>query len=159
MFRRFCVFLLIFVVCFACLNFNYALAKEKNYYDVVVVGAGLSGVSAAISAARLGMNVLIIEDTEVVGGQAVASAVSTMDDLQATRHGIYVEFLNRATTYYKNSQTPTNICLWDSTTFAFEPKIIDKTLRELIKKTGGITLSFNTNVLSAKLEGNRVSRI
>ncbi len=159
MFRRFCVFLLIFVVCFACLNFNYALAKEKNYYDVVVVGAGLSGVSAAISAARLGMDVLIIEDTEVVGGQAVASAVSTMDDLQATRHGIYVEFLNRATNYYKKSQTPTNICLWDCTTFAFEPKIIDKSLRELMESTESIILSFDTRVLSAKQEGNRLTSI
>ncbi len=163
-FCSFCLIFLIIAFCFVSSNPSLSLAKiktkdkDKNF-DVVVVGAGLSGVSAAISAARLGMKVLIIEDTEVVGGQAVASAVSTMDDLQTTRHGIYVEFLNRATTYYKKSQTPTNICLWDCSTFAFEPKIIDKTLRELMKKTGDITLSFNTKVLSAKLEGNRVTAI
>lgn len=162
--HSFCFFFLIFIFCFICLNPTSALAKtktknkEKNY-DIVIVGAGLSGVSAAISAARLGMKVLIIEDSEVVGGQAVASAVSTMDDMQATRHGIYVEFLNRATTHYRKTQTPTNICLWDCTTFAFEPKIIDKTLRELIKNAGEITLFLDTRVLSAGVDGSRVTSV
>ncbi|MDO4219107.1 MAG: FAD-dependent oxidoreductase [Synergistaceae bacterium] len=160
--KSFCSLFLIFVLCFCFvgLNSSEVLAKDnKSDYDVVVVGAGLSGVSAAISAARRGMRVLVVEDTEVVGGQAVASAVSTMDDMRATRHGIYVEFLNKATNYYRNSQTPVNICLWSNTSFAFEPKIIDKILREMMAETGKITLVNGARVLSAEVKDNTVTSI
>lgn len=37
-------------------------------YDLVVVGAGVAGMSAAVSAARLGCNVALINDRPVVGG-------------------------------------------------------------------------------------------
>ena len=34
---------------------------EKENYDVVVVGGGIAGVAAAVSAARQGVSVLLIE--------------------------------------------------------------------------------------------------
>ena len=37
------------------------LIKEKNAYDVIVVGGGIAGISAAVSSARLGNSVLLIE--------------------------------------------------------------------------------------------------
>src|SRR5260370_10193000 len=46
--------------------------------DVCVVGSGISGVSAAIEAARLGRNVLLIDGLPVLGGQAVNSIVGTI---------------------------------------------------------------------------------
>lgn len=41
-------------------------------YDVMVVGGGMTGVAAALSAARLGAKVLIIEQTNCLGGVATA---------------------------------------------------------------------------------------
>ena len=38
--------------------------------DVVVVGSGLAGVSAAIQAARLGCTVILLEKDEVFGGNS-----------------------------------------------------------------------------------------
>ena len=35
--------------------------KNKNIYDIIIVGAGASGLVAAITAARQGRHVLIIE--------------------------------------------------------------------------------------------------
>lgn len=43
----------------------------KDYpaeFDLVVVGGGMSGICAAISAARAGCNVVLLQDREVVGG-------------------------------------------------------------------------------------------
>jgi len=45
--------------------------------DICVVGAGISGVSAAIEAARLGRRVLIVDGQPALGGQAVNSIIGT----------------------------------------------------------------------------------
>lgn len=44
------------------------LAPIAGEYDFVVVGAGIAGMSAAVSAARLGCKVALINDRPVVGG-------------------------------------------------------------------------------------------
>src|SRR5687767_7393869 len=38
-------------------------------YDVIVVGAGTGGIGTAIQAARMGANVVILEETDWIGGQ------------------------------------------------------------------------------------------
>jgi hypothetical protein len=43
--------------------------------DVCVVGAGISGVSAAIEAARLGRSVILVDGLAALGGQAVNSII------------------------------------------------------------------------------------
>lgn len=48
-------------------------ASEKPY-DLVVVGGGLSGICAAVSAARLGLQVALIQDRPVLGGNNSSEA-------------------------------------------------------------------------------------
>jgi len=43
---------------------------DQGHYDVVVVGGGVSGCSAALSAARLGQKVILLHDRPVLGGNA-----------------------------------------------------------------------------------------
>jgi hypothetical protein len=51
-------------------------AKPREHRaDICVVGAGISGVSAAIEAARLGRDVILIDGLPALGGQAVNSIV------------------------------------------------------------------------------------
>ena len=45
-----------------------ATPETKGPYDLVVVGGGYSGMGAAISAARLGLKVALIQDRPVLGG-------------------------------------------------------------------------------------------
>jgi uncharacterized protein with FMN-binding domain len=47
---------------------NKQVKTEKLQSDIVVVGAGASGVSAAVSAADQGAKVIIIEKTGIIGG-------------------------------------------------------------------------------------------
>lgn len=44
------------------------IPQTKEGYDLVVVGAGIAGISAAVSAARLGCLVALINDRPVIGG-------------------------------------------------------------------------------------------
>jgi len=42
--------------------------RMKLHYDLVVFGAGPGGLSAAISAARLGLRVALVERSSMVAG-------------------------------------------------------------------------------------------
>lgn len=53
--------------------------------DVCVLGAGISGVSAAVEAARLGRRVVLADASTAVGGQAVGSIIGTIIGLYS--HG------------------------------------------------------------------------
>ena len=46
----------------------------NNHYDLIVVGGGFSGVCAAISAAKEGLNTLLIERYNCLGGAAANDA-------------------------------------------------------------------------------------
>ncbi|HOK56101.1 MAG TPA: FAD-dependent oxidoreductase [bacterium] len=50
--------------------------KEKGKYDVVVVGGGIAGVSASVSAARNGVKVCLIEKSCCLGGLATLGLVN-----------------------------------------------------------------------------------
>lgn len=54
---------------------------EKNAYDVIVVGGGIAGVSAAVSAARLGKKTLLIEKQINLGGLATVGLISWYEPL------------------------------------------------------------------------------
>jgi len=72
--------------------------------DVCVLGAGISGVSAAIEAARLGLRVVIADAAPGLGGQAVGSIIGTIiglyshgaDAYQIT-HGVADELIEELT--------------------------------------------------------------
>src|SRR5256885_2785200 len=46
--------------------------------DICVVGAGISGVAAALEAAKLGRNVVIVDAAPALGGQAIGSIIGTI---------------------------------------------------------------------------------
>ena len=57
--------------------------KHHSDWDVIVCGAGVSGVAAAVSAARMGMKVMLIERYGVVGGGLTLGNVTTIMGLVA----------------------------------------------------------------------------
>ena len=55
--------------------------KEQKAYDIIVIGGGIAGVSAAVSSARLGNNVLLIEKQINLGGLATMGLISWYEPL------------------------------------------------------------------------------
>lgn len=57
----------------------------KKHYDIAVIGGGMSGICAALAAARMGAQTVLIQDRPVLGGNA--SSEIRMHIVGATRHG------------------------------------------------------------------------
>lgn len=133
-----------------------AYALEERLYDVAVIGAGSGGCSAAIQAARMGMSVALIEESDWIGGQMTGAAVSTMDDKTKTRTGIYLEFITKVREYYSARNTSVNICYWGSDTVAFEPWVGQMILKEMLRKAGLVDIILKARPTSVKVTENRV---
>jgi len=81
--------------------------KIAKDYDIIVAGAGTGGWAAAVQAARLGSRVLLSEETDWIGGQMCAAAVTTMDEdsvwmkFPVRERGLYREFHESMALHYQ----------------------------------------------------------
>lgn len=118
---------------------NRCLKKVQENYDLVVVGGGLTGVCCAITAARAGIKVVLIQDRPVPGGNA--SSEVRLWALGATSHmgnnnrwsregGVIDEILTENT--YRNKEG--------------NPVLFDMVLIEKVLSEPNIVLHLNTAV-------------
>ena len=128
------------------MSINYV---EKSY-DVVVVGGGLSGMCAAIAAARHGANTCIIQNRSVYGGNASsevrmhivgASSHAAKSDLAET--GILLEMLME-----NKHRNP----------YASFP-VFDSILWEFIHFQENLTPYLNTNMDDAVVEDGKITAV
>lgn len=78
--------------------------ERKAVYDVIVVGGGIAGVAAAVSAARNGVKVLLIEKGVNLGGLATGGLISWYEPLcdgngNQVIHGMAEELIKLAVKY------------------------------------------------------------
>lgn len=122
--------------------------KISKRYDCVVVGGGLSGVCAAIAAARLGSKIALINNRGYIGGNASAEHYITVNgatgaqefNFFAREDGIIEEILLE--NLHRNPQG--NRYIWDAV------------LMDFIFAEENIDLYLNTTVYAANTESNRI---
>jgi hypothetical protein len=122
---------------------NRSLKKVIFETDLVIAGGGLSGTCCAITAARQGLNVTLIQDRPVLGGNAssevrlwILGATSHMgnNNRWAREGGVMDEIL--VENLYRNPEG--------------NPLILDTILLELVTKEPNIRLLLNTAVHDLK---------
>ena len=128
--------------------------KHNKQYDIIVAGGGLSGVCAAISAARQGCSVLIVERNSCLGGCATASLVTPMMKNVDTNNkpfnpGLFYEITTRL--------AETGDCAAHSNGNAgwFNPEKM-KILLDEICEENNVDVLFETQVVGAKTDSNLV---
>jgi len=73
---------------------NSAEIEIYGEYDVVVVGGGMAGVGAAVSAAKHGAKTIVIENTSALGGIATNGIVNIpLDFLSGTGKELFDELI------------------------------------------------------------------
>lgn len=124
------------------------LMKKEHQTDLCVIGGGLGGIMTAISAARHGAKVVLMQDRPVLGGNAsseirmwVSGAGSRVRHLQET--GLMEEILLE--NMYRNPDR--NFSIWDSI------------LYEKVKFEPNITLLLNCACCDAKMKGKKIQSV
>ena len=79
----------------------------KDGYDLVVIGGGYSGLGAAISAARMGCKVALIQDRPVLGGNGSSEVrVWAMGDIKRGKYPRIGEIVEEFCDHAKKSPGP-----------------------------------------------------
>jgi len=147
----------------------------KLLYDVVIVGASLGGVSAALRAQMLGAQVCLLESSSWVGGQYTNQGVCKPDENKYIETvgstASYRDFRHRCRAYYRNNfvlaDAGASMPLfnaggsWDANQpqFAFEPKVADTVLKRMLSDLPNVHVRLGMKVVDAKVEGNRILSI
>ena len=124
----------------------------QDHYDIIIAGAGTGGISAAIQAASMGAEVLVVEPSSMLGGQAIAAGVSNMDDLSAQQSGIYADFMSRVEEYYALRGKSIGTTYWDPRNLAFEPHIGRKILAEMARGEDAPDILYNSEIVAVGRE-------
>lgn len=132
-------------------------------YDVIVAGGGLSGVAAALSAARQGKKTLLLEKEAGLGGLATLGLVNTWVPLCNGRGkqvicGMAEELLRLSIQYgydtlpdeWKNGEPKKTTNVRYTTRFSIG--LFSLALVDLLHKTG-VTIFYNTLVSSTVMRG------
>lgn len=130
-------------------------------YDVIVAGGGTAGISAALSAARTGARVLLIEKNSFVGGTA-ASGLPFIDFF--TKNGVQIvagiaeELMDRL---YKYKASLGHIRTYNghlnSITF-IDPEWVKITAEEILLESG-CSILYHSFVCDAGVEDGRLNSI
>ena len=119
--------------------------KTKNY-QVAVVGGGAAGICAAVSAARNGMKVVLIQDRSVLGGNASSemrvhlNGVNNIKGKAERETGIIEEILlhNR----FENEQE--------------SYPVFDHVMYDFVVREQNITLMLNTQAINCVVKDNKI---
>ncbi|GAE07464.1 hypothetical protein JCM10914_3694 [Paenibacillus sp. JCM 10914] len=127
---------------------------ERLYTEVLIAGGGISGVTAALAAARNGVKVVICQDRSVLGGNAsseirmhiVGAAHSKRGkalETEAREGGIIEEILLECAV--RNPQRSASM--------------FDLILYEKCRAEPNLTLMLNTAITGVQMDGNRIESV
>src|SRR5437763_1513036 len=130
--------------------------------EVLIAGGGTGGIAAALAAARNGRRVVLLEETDWLGGQMTAQGVSALDEHEhiesfgGTRS--YYELRNRLREHYH--QLNPGAC-W-VTRLAFEPRVAVDVIQRMLQphvQSGRLSIHRRMKTVAATTENDRISEV
>lgn len=135
----------------------------RKIYDLIVAGAGPSGISAALSAARLGLKVLLIDKNGYPGGMNTAAMVCPLMTFHAGERQIVkgiaqeiVDCLAKREATLGHIPDPIGMV---STITPIDPEILKLVYFELLAKEKNITTLLYSFVTSAECDEKNIKSI
>ncbi|MCR4881454.1 MAG: FAD-dependent oxidoreductase [bacterium] len=126
-------------------------------YDLIVAGGGTSGISTAISAAKQGLKVLVIEKNSFLGGSMTgALVVPMMKNMLKNGKSLSGEFVEELMAEMR--KTSDALTYSDNNIGWFNPDIMKCTLDDLFQKYN-IEVFFDTVVTNANISDNKIQNV
>ena len=140
-----------------------ALGGLRGQYDVVIAGAGTGGCGAAIQAARQGASVLLLEETDWIGGQMNAAAVTSMDEggTLVRERGLYREFVEQVEAFYTPLGKSAETAYWGRH-IGLEPRVGRRILANMLEQARGsgvLDLALRSQVIRVFRQGDTVTGV
>lgn len=154
------------------------LQKDLNASELsatlVIAGGGIGGFAAALSALRNGLDVIMTEETDWIGGQLTSQGVPPDEHTWIETHGApqsYRDYRNAVRDYYKRNYpinaeaksrqylNPGNAVV---SALCHEPRVSLAVLQDMLApyiSSGKLTLLVEHKVRSAEYSGNRVKAL
>ncbi|MFI7703182.1 FAD-dependent oxidoreductase [Nonomuraea sp. NPDC049480] len=142
--------------------------------DLVIVGGGLGGVAAALTATRLGQRVVLVERSDWLGGQLTSQAVPP-DEHQWIESSLsspsYRELRGRIRDHYRRNYPLTaQARAWEALNPGFgnvsrlchEPRVASLVIQEMLSPliaSGLLSVMAEHEAVEARREGERISSI
>lgn len=135
----------------------------KKTFDVVIVGTGPSGITAAISAARKGLDVLLIEKNSYPGGMNTAAMVSPLMTFHCGEKqvikGIAQEIIDRLAKYNATlGHIPDPIGMASSIT-PIDTEMLKIVYFEMLEELPNITVLFNSVLKSVEYANGIIKKV
>lgn len=149
-----------------CLSSASSKAAAAHDYDLVVIEATPGGIATAVRAAREGMNVLLVNRTQHLGG-ILANGLGVWDTLyEGRRSPLYDEVRQSLVEHYRSTYgegSPQHVAALPGksghTNGRFEPRIADKILTELVAREKNITVMKGYVPVQVEREGRLLRSI
>ena len=123
----------------------------RKQYEFTVVGAGIAGICAAVSAARQGIRVALINDRSVLGGNASSELGVNING--AANHGKSISVYARETGIIEEIKTALFRHPYNTAA------VKDAVLFDLIYRENNIDLYLNTNITEVIVKERRIIEI
>lgn len=125
--------------------------KKTLEFDVAVIGAGMSGISAAVSAARNGAKVVLVQDRPVLGGNASSEMRVTVNGVHSLTNehkveretGIIEEILIENWHYNPQASYP----VWDHVLYNY------------VIREKNLTLLLNTSAMNVVMDEDKIKSV
>lgn len=137
---------------------------EATTFDVVVAGAGIGGISAAVAGARAGARVLLIEADEAVGGTGVHSPVGLVCTYRDSSDrpinvGLHREFFPRVYDDPSPADTNPEQPWFETRLQTYDHRDLLKNYQRALAAEPTITVTTGTRVVDARVRNGRIEQI
>lgn len=137
------------------LNDSVPAVSEKTWsevprsaqFDVLVLGGTGSGVAAAIGAAKMGLNVALVEETNRLGGMSVNSLGASDVRTLPTLSGLFFDFGQRVNKFYGVDPVGRP---------RFESRVSHAIIKEMVYEQPRVTVFMKSAACGAIVSDNRV---
>jgi hypothetical protein len=131
--------------------------SSATRYDIVVIGATPAGIAAAISAARLGHKVALVERTSHIGGMMTGGLSATDRRYRQASGGLFAEFLRRVEQFYRQAygeNSPQHLACRDG--YLFEPKVALQVFWHMLAEAQSLDLYLRHELAGVLKNGNQI---